>query len=82
MLFMRLGYLPLMPCSDISTVSSAPLPSSAFLTVSFKWLMPFHGIDLPPKHVPHFKLELCHFLFLNANMPLALEDGNSMNYVV
>jgi hypothetical protein len=38
--------------------------------------------DLPPKHVPDFKLELCHFLFLNANMPLALGDGNSMNYVV
>jgi len=38
--------------------------------------------DLPPKHVPDFKLELCHFLFLNANMPVALGDGNSMNYVV
>ena len=38
--------------------------------------------DLPPKDVPHFKLELFHFLFLNASMPLALEDGNSMNYVV
>jgi len=38
--------------------------------------------DLPPKDVQHFKLELFHFLFLNASMPLALEDGNSMNYVV
>jgi hypothetical protein len=37
-------------------------------------------LDLPPKDVPHLKLELCHFLFLNANMPVALEDGNSMNY--
>jgi len=29
--------------------------------------------DLPPKDVPHLKLESCHLLFLNANMPLALE---------
>ena len=41
----------------------------------------FCGCDLPPKDVPHFKLELFHFLFLNANTPLALEDGNPMNYV-
>jgi hypothetical protein len=39
------------------------------------------AVDLPPKDAPHLELELCHFLFLNANMPLALEDGNSMNYV-
>ena len=34
--------------------------------------------DLPPKDVPHLKLKLCHFLVLNANMPLALENGNSL----
>jgi hypothetical protein len=39
-------------------------------------------IDLPPKDVPHLKLEFCHFLILNANTPLALEDGNAMNYAV
>jgi transposase len=37
--------------------------------------------DLPPKDVPHLKLEFCHFLFLNSGMPLVLEDGNSMNCV-
>ncbi len=37
--------------------------------------------DLPPKEVTNLKLELCHFLFLNANMLVALEDGNLMNYV-
>jgi hypothetical protein len=25
--------------------------------------------------------ELCHSLFLNSGMPLALEDGNSRNYM-
>jgi methylmalonyl-CoA mutase cobalamin-binding subunit len=40
-----------------------------------------HRYDLPPKDVPHLKLEFCHFLFLNSGMPLVLEDGNSMNCV-
>jgi SAM-dependent methyltransferase len=56
----------------------------AGLPLKTAWEIKSLGIvgDLPPKHVPDFKLELCHFLFLNANMPLALGDGNSMNYVV
>ena len=52
-----------------------------FLELSSNPLFLIKG-DLPPKHVPNFKLELCHFLFLNANMPVALGDGNSMNYAV
>ena len=53
-----------------------------FLLKSLDGKITVNHRDLPPKHVPDFKLELCHFLFLNANMPLALGDGNSMNYVV
>ncbi|MGD0277542.1 MAG: hypothetical protein ABSB79_16120 [Syntrophales bacterium] len=37
--------------------------------------------DLPPILAPHVELEFCHFLFLNADMPLVLEDGNSMTCV-
>jgi hypothetical protein len=41
-----------------------------------------HNADPSSKHVPHLELELCHFLFLNANMPLALKDDNAMDYLV
>ena len=37
--------------------------------------------DLPPEHVPHLKLEFYQFLFLNADMPLVLEGGNSKSCV-
>jgi hypothetical protein len=40
-----------------------------------------HIVDLPPEYVPHLELEFCHFLFLNAGTPLALEGGNSTNCV-
>jgi hypothetical protein len=34
--------------------------------------------DLPQILVPHVKLGFSHFLFLNSDIPLALEDGNSI----
>ena len=47
----------------------------------FGWLdsEPIVNTDLPPEHVPHVKLEFCHFMSFNAAMPRVPGDDTSMN---
>jgi hypothetical protein len=35
--------------------------------------------DLPQRHVPHLKLEFCHFIFFNEAKLQVLEDDYSTN---
>ncbi len=58
------------PNSTITHVSECPLfiyPSTCIF-------------DLPPKLVPHVKLEFCHFMLFSVTKLQELEGGYSMSY--